>query len=65
MGAAIFNEVMAKNAVKLPNGLLELQPAQNALGWLILMGIGFGSALLMWLYDRWLQRQVAAAAAAR
>lgn len=65
VGAAIFNEVMAKNAVKLPNGLLELQPAQNALGWVILMAIGFGSALLMWLYDRWLQRQVAASAATR
>ena len=64
VGALIFNEVMARNATIRPDGLLELKPAQNALGWLILMGIGFLSALALWLYHRWLVRHPAAAAPA-
>ncbi|MBN1448831.1 MAG: MFS transporter [Bacteroidetes bacterium] len=58
-GAAIFNEIMCTNAVTLENGLLELDPTWNALGWIVLMGIGLVSALSMWLYNRWLQKQVA------
>jgi POT family proton-dependent oligopeptide transporter len=54
-GAAIFNEIMCRNAVKLDNGLLDLDPGWNAAGWLLLMGIGFASALMMWLYNRWLK----------
>ena len=40
---------------KLDNGLLELDPQWNTTGWLVLMGIGFVSAFLMWLYNRWLK----------
>ncbi len=56
VGAFIFNEIMCHNAVKMPNGLLELDPTSNAMGWLILMTIGFGSALSMWAYNNWLRR---------
>lgn len=57
MGALIFNKVMCKNATKLPDGLLELDPAAATSGWLILMAIGFVSAASMWLYNVWLERQ--------
>jgi dipeptide/tripeptide permease len=57
VGAAIFNEVMCKNAIPQANGLLELDPHQATLGWMILMGIGFASAISMWLYNQWLERQ--------
>jgi dipeptide/tripeptide permease len=36
-GAFIFNEIMAKDATTRPDGLLELVPANNMLGWIILM----------------------------
>jgi proton-dependent oligopeptide transporter, POT family len=54
-GAAIFNELMCKNSTKLDNGLLELDPTWNSVGWLILMAIGFVSALSMWFYNRWIK----------
>ncbi|HOC98589.1 MAG TPA: MFS transporter [Myxococcota bacterium] len=60
-GAAIFNEIMARDAKVLDNGLLELNPVNNAIGWVVLMGIGILSALSMWLYNRWLIRANAAA----
>jgi proton-dependent oligopeptide transporter, POT family len=56
-GAFIFNGIMARGATTRPDGLLELVPAQNALGWIVLMGIGFLSALAMWLFNRWLERR--------
>ncbi|MBP7866560.1 MAG: MFS transporter [Acidobacteria bacterium] len=56
VGAFIFNEIMCRNHKVLPNGLLELDPWQNAFGWLILMGVGFLSAVSMWAYNRWLER---------
>jgi hypothetical protein len=56
-GAYIFNDIMARGATTRPDGLLELVPANNALGWIVLMGIGFLSALAMWLFNRWLERQ--------
>jgi dipeptide/tripeptide permease len=59
-GAIIFNDIMASGATTRPDGLLELVPAQAALGWSVLMGIGFLSALAMWLFNRWLERQPAA-----
>ena len=31
-----------------------MNPINNAIGWLVLMGIGILSALSMWLYNRWL-----------
>ena len=62
-GAVIFNEIMCHNAVTLESGLLELDPAWNAAGWLILMAIGLVSALSMWLYNRWLQKLERAEAA--
>jgi len=55
-GAFIFNEIMCKNAVKLDSGLLDLDPFWNSMGWTLLMAIGFISALSMWLYNRWLQK---------
>jgi proton-dependent oligopeptide transporter, POT family len=58
-GAFIFNGIMAKGATTRPDGLLELVPANDALGWIVLMGIGFLSALAMWLFNRWLERQPA------
>jgi proton-dependent oligopeptide transporter, POT family len=59
VGAAIFNEIMAKGAVKKADGLLELVPAQNMLGWVILMAIGLVSAASLWLFNRWLEKQTA------
>jgi proton-dependent oligopeptide transporter, POT family len=56
VGAFIFNEVMAKDAVTRPDGLLELNPNNNALGWIILMAIGLLSALALWLFNRWLEK---------
>ena len=61
VGAFIFNEIMTKDATVRADGLLELVPANNALGWLILMAIGFASAAAMWLFNRWLERQDAKA----
>jgi proton-dependent oligopeptide transporter, POT family len=59
VGAMIFNEIMARGAIVKPDGLLELVPAQNALGWIILMAIGMVSAFSLWLFNRWLERQKA------
>jgi len=56
VGALIFNEVMARGATRRADGLLELVPAHNLQGWLIFMVIGFASALAMWLFNRWLER---------
>ena len=56
VGAYIFNGIMAKGATTRPDGLLELVPAQNALGWIILMAIGFVSALAVWLFNRWIEK---------
>jgi len=58
-GAFIFNEIMMNKAVKLESGLFELNPLWNSLGWIVLMAIGLASALSMWLYNRWLQRNPA------
>ncbi len=57
VGAFLFNEIMARGATTRPDGLLELDPTYNALGWLILMAVGFVTALAMWLFNRWLERQ--------
>ena len=57
VGAFIFNEVMAKGATRRPDGLLDLVPSHNALGWVIFMGVGLASALSMWLFNRWLEGQ--------
>ncbi len=55
-GAFIFHEIMCKNSVKLDSGLLDLDPFWNSMGWVTLMAIGFVSALSMWIYNRWLQK---------
>ncbi len=57
VGAWIFHSVMARDAKTLENGLLELVPANAAMGWIILTVIGLASAAGMWTYNRWLQRQ--------
>lgn len=54
-GAFIFHEIMCRNAITLDSGLLELSPFWNSMGWVVLMGIGFLSALSMWFYNRWLK----------
>jgi dipeptide/tripeptide permease len=59
VGAFIFNDIMARGATKRPDGLLDLDPTQNALGWIILMAIGLASAFSMWLFNRWLEKQKA------
>jgi dipeptide/tripeptide permease len=64
VGALIFNEIMARDATVRPDGLLELVPRNNAMGWIILMAIGFASALAMWLFNRWLEKHPEPAAAA-
>jgi hypothetical protein len=48
---------MAKGATIRPDGLLELVPANNALGWAILTAIGLLSAGSLWLFNRWLEKQ--------
>lgn len=58
-GAAIFNEIMCRNSTLMDNGLLQLDPTWNTLGWVVLMSIGLVSALSMWMYNRWLRKQVA------
>ncbi|MCX6537406.1 MAG: hypothetical protein NT151_00525 [Acidobacteria bacterium] len=57
VGAYIFNDIMAAGATVKPDGLLELVPANNAMGWLILMGIGFVSAASLWMFNVWLEKQ--------
>ena len=59
VGAYVFNEIMAKDAVKLDSGLLELVPANAATGWLILMFVGLASVVSMMLYNRWIQNHPA------
>jgi dipeptide/tripeptide permease len=56
-GALLFNAVMCRNAVKLPSGLLRLDPHFATLGWVILTCIGLGSATSMFAYNAWLKRQ--------
>lgn len=56
-GAWLFNQVMCAGAVKQPDGLLKLDPRAAATGWIILTLFGLGSALSLWVYNRWLQKQ--------
>ena len=58
-GAWLFNKVMCAGAVKQANGLLQLDPKAAATGWIILTLFGLGSALSLWFYNRWLQKQAA------
>jgi hypothetical protein len=58
-GAAILNEIMCHNAVKLESGLLKLDPFWNSMGWIVLMAIGLFSAFSMWLYNRWITKHPA------
>ncbi|MFZ5786243.1 MAG: hypothetical protein ACOY3Y_07345 [Acidobacteriota bacterium] len=61
VGAYLFNDIMAKGAITRLDGLLELDPTQNAIGWVILMAVGFVTAFAMWAFNRWLERQEAKA----
>ncbi|MDP1831182.1 MAG: MFS transporter [Geothrix sp.] len=56
-GAWLFNKVMCAGAVTQADGLLKLDPRAAATGWIILTLFGLGSALSLWIYNRWLQRQ--------
>ena len=58
-GAWIFNDVMAKGATTRPDGLLELDRVAASRGWLLLMAIGFLSAVSMWAFNRWIEKQEA------
>jgi dipeptide/tripeptide permease len=58
VGAWIFNGVMCKNAVELDSGLLQLDPKQASIGWIILASCGFVSALSMFLYNMWITKQM-------
>jgi dipeptide/tripeptide permease len=58
-GAFLFNRIMCDGAVKQADGLLKLDPKAAATGWIILTVFGLGSALSLWVYNRWLQRQTA------
>ena len=58
-GAWLFNKVMCAGAVKQADGLLKLDPKAAATGWVILTLFGLGSALSLWVYNRWLQKQTA------
>jgi hypothetical protein len=56
VGALIFNKIMARGATTRPDGLLELVQANNALGWLVLLGIGLVSTAALWQFNRWIER---------
>jgi len=56
IGAVIFHEIMCHQSIKLENGLLNLDPFWNSLGWIILMAVGLLSAFCMWLFNRWLKK---------
>jgi len=56
-GAYLFNDVMCRGAVKLPSGLLRLDPRAATLGWCLLAAFGLTSALSMFGYNAWLRRQ--------
>ncbi len=56
VGAWLFHGVMCKNATKLDNGLLELDPVWGSVGWGALMVIGLFTAGGMWAYDRWARK---------
>lgn len=56
-GAWLFNKVMCAGAATQSNGLLKLDPKAAATGWIILTLFGLGSALSLWFYNRWLQKQ--------
>jgi dipeptide/tripeptide permease len=57
VGAFIFNKVMARGATTRADGLLDLDPVNNAVGWSILMAIGLLSAVSLWVFNRWLERR--------
>lgn len=59
IGAVIFNEIMCKNSVTRPDKLMDLDPFWNSMGWVILMGVGLLTAFMMWLYNRWLEKNPA------
>jgi hypothetical protein len=60
VGAFIFNKIMARGATTRPDGLLELVQANNALGWLVLIGIGLVSAAALWQFNRWIEQPAVA-----
>jgi len=56
-GAFLFNKIMCAGAEKQADGLLKLDPKAAATGWILLTLFGLGSALSLWFYNRWLQKQ--------
>ncbi|MBZ0154497.1 MAG: hypothetical protein K8J09_23460 [Planctomycetes bacterium] len=62
VGAVLFDEVMSRDAKPRADGTLALDPGWNALGWGILTVIGLMSALSLWLFHKWVERQRVVAA---
>lgn len=56
-GAYLFDEVMARGSSKRPDGLLELDPTYNTIGWVLLTAVGLLSAFSLWLFNRHVERQ--------
>ena len=52
----VISIVMRKNAVKNADGLLDLDTTYAAMGWGLLMAVGFASAAFMRWYNRWLTK---------
>jgi hypothetical protein len=48
---------MCRGAIKRPDGLLDLDPVNATIGWTILAVIGMASAISMWMYNRWIEKQ--------
>jgi hypothetical protein len=55
--SGLFSADACRAAARQPTCLLDTVPRHAALGWLVLMVIGFASAAAMWLYDWWLGKQ--------
>ncbi|MBI4704657.1 MAG: MFS transporter [Deltaproteobacteria bacterium] len=64
VGALVFNELMCRGATPAGAGLIELDPVRNSLGWIVFAAVGLATALLMWAFNRWLERQIAREATA-
>lgn len=64
VGARRFDDVMERGAAARPEGLLELDRAAVTGGRLLLMAIGFLSAVATWSWNRRVEKQKTAGAPA-
>jgi dipeptide/tripeptide permease len=49
LGPALLQGILLRGALERPDGLLDPEPRAAALSWVLLAGLGLGSALAMWL----------------